>query len=117
MIQTELKHKDKPKKLPKGKLFGPEDYFRHVRRMTVTRFEADSSRSTNMFHYVERKEVINADGRFTAYWECDCPGMQYFAKCWHSTEARKVYERDPEFKHNLTYENTNGNYMEDEYEF
>lgn len=116
MISNVLE-KTKVKKLPKGKLFGEEDYFRHIRRLSKDRFEADSSRSVNMFHYIERKEVSNADGRITAYWDCDCPGMKYFAKCWHSTHARQVYEHDPEFKHNLTYENTTNSWEEDQYDF
>lgn len=100
MLEQEVKTIKLPKeqRVRKGTIFCDADRFKNVVRIDKDFFQVNSQRSRFIFHYVRRLMVTNADGRKTYYWDCsDCPGMKYFSKCWHVEEARKVYDRDPNF--------------------
>ena len=95
MLESEYKIKTK-KRIPDS------DRWKNVIRLSKNVFQVNSQRSELIFHYVKREMAVNADGTPVFYFECsDCPGFTYYGHCWHVTESEKVFNKDPDFKHEV----------------
>lgn len=97
MLESEYSIKNKKTQFP------DTERWRNCIRISKNTFQVNSQRSEYIFHYVNRELAVNADGTPVFYWECqDCPGYRYYGHCWHIDEAEKVFNRDPDFKHNVS---------------
>jgi len=95
MLESEYRIKTK-------KRFTDSERWRNVIRVSKNVFQVNSQRSEYIFHYVNREMAVNADGTPVFYFEChDCPGFQYYGHCWHCEESEKVFNRDPDYKHEV----------------